>query len=146
MKRSEALVGLSHEHHHGLFAAQRLRRATAETAAEAIEGFLAFWSAEGRAHFQAEEELLLPAFARHVPADHEAIVRVLVEHVELRRRGAELAELAEPSLDRLHELGERLHDHIRHEERVLFPLVEAALGERELRELAEALERAEHGR
>jgi hypothetical protein len=76
MKRSEALVGLSHEHHHGLFAAQRLRRATAETAVEAIEGFLAFWSAEGRAHFQAEE----------------------------------------------------------------------ALAERELRELAEALERAEHGR
>ena len=35
----------------------------------------------------------------------------------------------------LHELGARLHDHIRHEERVLFPLIEAsAERERPVRE------------
>jgi hypothetical protein len=36
----------------------------------------------------------------------------------------------------------RLHAHIRHEERVLFPLIEASLSDAELSELVPALERA----
>jgi len=70
------------------------------------------------------------------------VVRVLVEHVDLRRRAADIA-LAEPRLDDLRALGDRLHAHIRHEERVLFPLIEDALPNAELAELAAALERTE---
>ena len=40
--------------------AERLRRATEETAGEAVEDFVAFWRADGRRHFRAEEEVLLP--------------------------------------------------------------------------------------
>jgi iron-sulfur cluster repair protein YtfE (RIC family) len=46
-------------------------------------------------------------------------------------------------LDDLHALGERLHQHIRHEERVLFPLIEEALPPEELAAVADALEEAE---
>jgi hemerythrin-like domain-containing protein len=144
MRRSEALAALSREHHHGLFVAQRLRRATAQTAAEAAEAFLSFWSEEGRSHFRAEEEVLLPTFARYASADHDEVVRVLVEHVELRRRGAELAR-GERSVEQLKELGERLGAHIRNEERVLFPLVEQTLPPAELVEVGRALEEAERG-
>jgi iron-sulfur cluster repair protein YtfE (RIC family) len=140
MKRSEALAHLSRDHHHGLVVAQRLRRATPETAATAREVFLAFWTTEGHEHFKAEEELLLPAFARHEPPTHDAVVRVLTDHVELRRRAAGLEGDAAPSCEDLHALGERLNDHIRHEERVLFPLIEAALSTDELVRLATAFE------
>jgi hypothetical protein len=42
MKRSAALASLSRDHHQALVVAQRLRRATDATAAEARETFLAY--------------------------------------------------------------------------------------------------------
>jgi hypothetical protein len=69
MKRSEALKGLSHQHHQGLFATLQLKRERRETAAEARKVFLDFFQREGARHFRAEEELLLPAFARHSEFD-----------------------------------------------------------------------------
>jgi hemerythrin-like domain-containing protein len=144
VKRNEALVPLSRDHHAGLFVAQRLKRAeTADSATEARERFLSFWRSDGRRHFRIEEELLLPSFALHVEPSHEAVVRVLVDHIELRRRASDLERKEDTSLEELHQLGERLEDHIRHEERVLFPLIEQALPAEELAELAEAVERAE---
>jgi Hemerythrin HHE cation binding domain len=87
MKRSKALEALSHQHHQGLFAALHLKRAGRETAVEARQVFLDFYAREGSRHFRAEEELLLPAFARHTGVDDPAIVRVLTEHVDLRVAG-----------------------------------------------------------
>jgi hemerythrin-like domain-containing protein len=127
MKRSEELAPLSRDHHQGLFAALKLRRTTDD----ARDAFLAFW-VDGRRHFAIEEEILLPALARHAPADHAAIVRVLVEHVDLRRRARDLEADADPAPATLRELGDRLHAHIRHEEDVLFPLIEATLPREEL--------------
>jgi hemerythrin-like domain-containing protein len=142
MKRAEALAELSRDHHHGLVVAQRLRRADADGAANARATFLAFWTDEGSAHFRVEEDVLLPAMARHHPADDPAIVRVLVEHVDLRRRAADLQASGNVPLEELHALGERLSAHIRHEERVLFPMVEATFDDDELSDLGEALARA----
>ena len=143
MKRSEALRTLSHQHHQGLFAALQLKRADRETAADAREAFIDFFEREGARHFRIEEELLLPAFARHAGCDEPAIVRVLTEHVELRRRGQDLEAEADPDEGALRELGERLERHIRFEERVLFPMIEDALPPDELERLAAAIERAE---
>jgi iron-sulfur cluster repair protein YtfE (RIC family) len=64
------------------------------------------------------------------------VARVLVEHVDLRWRGEDVATATDPDPAELHELGERLERHIRHEERVLFPLIEAALPADELARLA----------
>lgn len=143
MKRSEALSPLSRDHHHGLFAALKLRRASAADAEDARRAFLEFWHGEGAHHFHVEEEVLLPALARHASADDGAIVRTLVEHVDLRRRAADLERAVEPALEALHELGDRLHAHIRGEENELFPLIEATLPAAELDELGAAIERAE---
>jgi hemerythrin-like domain-containing protein len=143
MKRSEALAPLSRDHHGGLVVAERLRRATEETAGEAVEDFVAFWRADGRRHFRAEEEVLMPLFARHGDARHDAVTRVLADHVEIRRFALELEAEELTSAARLREVGELLRGHIRHEERVLFPMIEEALPEAELSELASAVERAE---
>jgi iron-sulfur cluster repair protein YtfE (RIC family) len=143
VKRSEALRALSRQHHQGLSIALQLRRATPDNARQARQAFFNFWASEGRSHFRAEEEVLLPAFAAHAAADHEAVIRVLVEHVDIRRRSSELAEDGDPTPEVLRELGERLEGHIRHEERILFPLIEEALPEEELEHLVVALEEAE---
>ena len=143
MKRNEALRTLSHQHHQGLFAALQLKRAQQDTAARARQAFIDFFEREGARHFRIEEELLLPAYARHAGFDEPAIVRVLTEHVDLRRRGQDLENSADLDADTLRELGERLERHIRFEERLLFPMIEEALPPDELERLAAAIERAE---
>jgi hemerythrin-like domain-containing protein len=142
VRRDPALASLSHDHQHGLAVALQLRRVTPETAAAAKAAFAAFWDEEGRRHFRIEEEVLLPMAARHVPPAHDAVVRALVEHVDLRRRAGDTT-LAVAGPEDLRILGDCLHAHIRHEERVLFPLIERALPDAELAALAAALERAE---
>jgi iron-sulfur cluster repair protein YtfE (RIC family) len=144
MKRAEALAELSRDHHQGLVVAQRLRRADHDTAADARATFLAFWAADCRSHFHVEEDVLLPAMARHHPHDDPEIVTVLVGHVDLRRRAADLEADPDAPADELHALGERLAAHIRHEERVLFPMIEASFSDDELSDLGEALARAGH--
>jgi hemerythrin-like domain-containing protein len=143
LRRSEFLQSLSREHHQGLSVALQLKRATRPSTTDARRAFLQFWHSEGEQHFRIEEEVLLPAYARHRPPDEAAVVRVLTEHVDLRRRAAELEASESPSLTDVHELGERLTQHIRHEERVLFPAIEAVLSDADLSELARALQRAE---
>lgn len=140
MKRDPALVSISHEHHQALFQALRMKRVGEDDRAEVIEGVLGFWRDDGADHFRIEEDLLLPALARHVPPDDERVVRVLVDHVWIRER---MERVASADLAELRELGERLDAHVRHEERVLFPLIEASLGAEELADLGERVAAAE---
>jgi iron-sulfur cluster repair protein YtfE (RIC family) len=168
MKRSRELRDLSEQHHYGLVAARRLRLAGEETTPldEEAARFLEEWRGEIEPHFRVEEELLLPAFARALPANagensergrysepqgayidggagtgsRELIARTVAEHASLRRAVGDLARAAgddQRSLAR--EIGQALHDHIRFEERVLFPAVEAALAGTRLAELGQEL-------
>jgi len=142
MKRAEALQPLSRDHLKSLLAAKRLREATG--AAQAARGFLEFWQTEGRHHFRVEEEVLLPGWALHSAVDRVAVGRMLEEHLAIRR-GALRAAAGEASLEELQELGRLLDDHVRFEERELFPIIEEALTPEDLGRLALAIERAEEG-
>lgn len=139
MKRDPALVSLSHEHHHALFVAQQLRRADAAGAEAARAQFLDFWNTEGREHFRIEEEVLLPRYAAYGDAHHPLVLQALGEHIEIRAAAAQLSD----DVAELQELGRRLADHVRLEERQLFPLVESTLPPEDLSALAADLERAE---
>lgn len=143
MKRSEALAILSRDHHQALFIAQKLRRAEPETTAAERERFREFWVSHGHRHFQLEEELLFPAFARHGDPYHPLLLRALGDHVSIRALAAQLAEVRDATPEQLHELGEALAAHTRLEERELFEIVEEAMPADELLALAHALERAE---
>lgn len=142
MERCAELAALSREHHVALEVALRLRRATDADAETVREAALDFWRGEGRAHFCLEEELLLPAFAGRVPADDPDIVRVLVEHVDVRRRIADLQAGGRADAAALKALGELLNGHVRHEERTLFPRIEAGMHGEELAALGAALDAA----
>ena len=137
MKRHAALVSLSRDHHHVLVIAQQLRRATTETTTDIARVFLAAWESEEKQHFRLEEELLLPAYAEHGHPAHPAVMGTLQDHMLIRRDAERLAH--EPSLELLHELGNRLADHVHLEERELFPLIEETIAEPELQALGERL-------
>jgi hypothetical protein len=85
---------------------------------------------------------VLLAWARHGAVDHPAIVQMLTEHVDLRRRAADIAADERLPLADLHELGHRFERHVWLEERTVIPLVFDALPEDELLELQAAVEAA----
>lgn len=138
MKRHDALAPLSRDHHHALVVAQRLKRATQSTAGGAREAFLDYWRADGQRHFREEEDILLPCYAGHGDPDLPIVARVLIDHVRIRRLAHEIAGEG-PSIGVLHALGEQLGDHVRREERELFPLIEQALPEADLARLVQLL-------
>lgn len=127
MKRHAALVPLSRDHHHALVIARRLRSAEEHDARDVARAFLEHWEAEERLHFRLEEEVLLPAYAVYGDPDHAAVVRTLLDHVLIGRDVERLAN--DPPLALLHQLGERLANHVRLEENELFPLVERTIPE-----------------
>ena len=145
MKRSAALAPLSRDHQHALDAALRLRRATPETVAEAVDRLETFFETEGRRHFAIEERLLVPALDADDPEWSEAVAHMLDDHRFVRAAADALAsrdEIADP-VGSANELGQRLNDHVRFEERVLFDIVERRLDDDALSRLGEALEQAE---
>ena len=122
MKRSEALAPLSRDHHVALEVALRLRRSEPDAA----ERFRAFLAADGRRHFALEEELLLD----HLTAEERE--RMVTDHLMLSS--------ARPQDDvGLQALGERLNEHVRWEERELFPRLEAELPPERLAAIGAAL-------
>ena len=144
MKRDPALSDLSRDHHQALFRAMRMKRATKDDLDEVRKDVLGFWSDHGARHFRIEEEILLPAFAAESDPSDEAVVTVLVDHIWIRERMDRLA-ADELDLAEVREVGERLEQHVRHEERVLFPLIEEALDRNALTALAQRITAAESG-
>ena len=144
MKRDPALSDLSRDHHQALYRAMRMKRAAEDDLGEVRDNVLEFWVDHGAKHFRIEEEILLPALATSADPGDEAVVKVLVDHVWIRERMHRLAG-GELDLAEMHELGDRLEQHVRHEERVLFPLIEAALEEDALAALGHRIAGAEAG-
>ena len=140
MKRSPALAPLSRDHQHALDAALRLRRADADSARAAAEHFARFFEREGRRHFAIEEELLLPCLPADLPEWAEAVRRIRDDHDAIRAAAAASGAL---TVSEARELGRRLAEHVRFEERVAFELLERNLSERELERLGEAVAAAE---
>jgi hemerythrin-like domain-containing protein len=146
MKRHPALVELSSDHHQGLVQARRLVKAAngegegegERTQEEVARAFLDFWAEHTRGHFREEEEVLLPAFARYGDPSVEPVVRVLVEHIQIRQLVDDLRrqmESGRAEAETMRAIGDMLREHIRHEENVLFPLIEQAMPEEALVEL-----------
>ncbi|MHB1262038.1 MAG: hemerythrin domain-containing protein [Thermoplasmatota archaeon] len=119
MNRHEALRPLSRDHHNVLVHARRLRGLDSRfDAANARSRFLAYWPVVAL-HFDEEERVLAPRIS-----DAELVRRLKAEHDDLRRRAADLpAATSEAQID----LGAKLREHVRFEEDVLFPHLEAML-------------------
>jgi hemerythrin-like domain-containing protein len=110
---------------------------------KAVAEFLDAWATEIAEHFDDEERLLGP----HL--DDEERRQLLSQHGVLRDLAGEATDRraqVEPGIDWVRELGQRLNDHIRWEERQLFPALEQRLEQAQLTELAQETERIEASR
>lgn len=142
IKRHEALKPLSQHHMAGLHIALKLSRAGTNKSRLPISDIIhdaeEFWNPDGSNHFREEEDILLPVYAKYEKVDTETIKNMLMEHVLIRSKMQQL--LAEElAMEEMHELGALLENHIREEERVIFPMIEQALPEGELSRLASYL-------
>lgn len=129
---------------------RRAAEASAEKRAAAVERqaekFVRFWHKSGYVHFREEEEVLLPAYARHVRLDQDAeVMRILADHAEIRAAVREfekkLAAKSPIEAEELGRLGKLLHDHVRLEENEVFPRIEKVLGEEQLNAMGRGLTR-----
>jgi len=153
MKRHPSLHPLSQHHHFALIQALGMKRASegpedkrAAAVERQAEKFLNFWRKTGLTHFREEEEVLLPAYARHKRLDRDPeVMRVLADHAEIRLLAWEFEHCLDAKLpipaEKMAHLAKLLHDHVRLEENVLFPRIEKALGEESLNEMGRGLTR-----
>ncbi len=108
MKRHIALEPFSRDHYSGL----TLAKALVEGEPLAIERCRADWDSELRDHFDQEEKLLVPLVTPELSE-------------QLTREHREIAEFIFHLPENGAKLGQTLNDHIRWEERVLFPWIES---------------------
>ncbi len=136
-KRHPALIPLSHDHHHGLALALRCRKhslgqlnpgdpaAMEACAAEASR----FFNENLAPHFEAEETVLFPLMTAHKEC-RELVAQLQGEHRQFRRMVETAGEPGGPRKF-LFDFGDLLEQHIRSEERELFPAFEALVPEPE---------------
>jgi hemerythrin-like domain-containing protein len=141
-RRHDALIPLTHDHHHALVQASALIAASdAEEPArvEAARAFLDFYRRDTLLHFHEEEEVLFPSLLESVGSIPQALISVLVDHVRIHGMVTRLktaVEQGDVGSNQLRELGEQLRAHIRVEERELFPLIERSVPEEALRDIS----------
>ena len=140
IKRHKALQPLSREHHQGLILAQILKKGAPQYKGmpATIEGkkeyALLLYNSELIGHFKNEEEILFPLVKGKNSEVNKLTEEIINEHRQIKQLIIEVQSTNE--LERkLDELGRLLENHIRKEERELFPEIEKILTEVQLFEL-----------
>jgi hemerythrin-like domain-containing protein len=133
-KRDPALIPLTHDHHHALVQARRLIESADDaepaTLLEDARAFLRFYEDDTLLHFHEEEEVLFPRLLEAAGEAPPELIQVLVEHVKVHGlvRGLRASlEDGDPDPELMKVIGETLRAHVRFEESVLFPLIEATV-------------------
>ena len=126
---------LSHDHHEGLMLVWKIRQGLNKMIApERITAYICwFWEHHLEKHFREEEIYLVPL----VDPGNEGINRMLREHRELEFMRVRLK--SEPDTSMLKQFAQSLNDHIRFEERELFPFIEQSLSAGALQEVSRKL-------
>lgn len=119
MKRDPRLHGLSSEHHHALILVRRLRRRRGRWTEQDGLRLERRFASELDPHFRVEEEALLPAI--RLAGSAALADRTLEDHLHLRNR-VKAAGRGDGSA--VEDFASRLYEHIRFEERELFPACE----------------------
>jgi len=131
LKRHKALQPLSREHHHGLLLSWKIRSGFSKNIETKRIKVYADWFFENHLipHFTLEETHIFTI----LDEDHELVKRALADHRRLKR----LFTNGEDATKNLHKIEEELEQHIRFEERTLFPEIQKAATEEQLALIAE---------
>ncbi len=144
MKRHPALYQLSHDHHQGLILAQQLKKdaprykGLPSTLDRKKDYAISFYNNELVKHFEDEEKILFPSAIKSDDEIASLVKEVISEHRKIESLINDLKK-NDDVVGLLDELGRLLENHIRKEERKLFPKMEETLSEKELIVIGEKL-------
>ncbi len=136
IKRSEHIMKLSKEHHSGLLFCWKIRQGLKrEVATERIIKYTQyFWSNHLDVHFREEETLLFS------PLKDELVQKAIEDHKQIKHTLDALQESsADDAKQKLMHLANLVDDHIRYEERKLFPHLEKTLSDEQLEKIGKQL-------
>ncbi len=146
MKRHKSLFPLSHDHQHGLALALKLKYSKQPLSSSLKEEvrilrneLIDKFENDLKKHFSLEETYLVPLFPQN-----DLIGRMLDDHKKLEEFYVKIYKKTEKWSFRqfrvkLNSFGDLLEQHIRFEERELFPMIEESLTEEQLKILGEKL-------
>ena len=142
MKRAKELETLSWEHHDGLVIAARIKNDLKKESepAHLIPYVTDIYTNYLRHHFKQEEESFLTPLKAFSEAE-VLIKRMLDEHTKFAEIFARIEPFDSDVYTHVRRFGELLHDHIRFEERQLFPLIEKLLSDEQLKKIETYLKR-----
>ncbi|RPI75317.1 MAG: hemerythrin domain-containing protein [Ignavibacteriales bacterium] len=142
--RHKSIIGLSHDHHHGLVLAQLIKKNAPhyQNLPNDADGKISYtinaYEKELLPHFKKEEEYLFPVVKGKSDKTDQLIDDLLNEHKLITSLVLRLqSDNDKEAL--LNELGNVLANHIRKEERELFAMLEDILTEEELNVLVTQL-------
>ena len=139
MKRDQNLVTLSWEHHDGLVVAFRLQQGLKKNLAiEDLTRYILFtWEEVLQRHFWQEEQVIQPRLTDKRDG-RAALDRMMNDHDRFRKLIAALKEDPSES-EQVTAFIDMLNNHIRFEERELFPLLEKRCRPEELSKIGDFL-------
>ena len=135
IKRSDTIVKLSRDHHVSLLFCWKIRNGLKKNAdLSRMKKYLLYFLTEHmREHFREEEDFLF------APVKDEKVQRALDEHVVILNLTDKILNTDEPEREDLKNLAQLVDDHVRYEERILFPHLENVLSEAQLAEISKQL-------
>ncbi|HUZ60554.1 MAG TPA: hemerythrin domain-containing protein [Hanamia sp.] len=129
IKRNPNIVKLSRDHHASLIFCWKLRQGIKRHAAidRMVKYAQYFWLQHFAPHFREEEELLF------APLADEKVQKAIEDHKRIHSLINELAHLdSKESAEQLSGLADAIDEHVRYEERILFPHLEVSLSDEQL--------------
>ena len=135
IKRSDEIVKLSRDHHVSLLFCWKIRNGLKKNAeVSRMKKYVSYYLTEHmRPHFREEENYLF------APVKDDKVQKALDEHVVILNLTDKILNADEPELDDLQNLAQLIDEHVRYEERILFPHLESILSEEQLSEIGKQL-------
>jgi len=136
LKRNKNIVQLSKDHHLTLLFCWKIRtglKLNVETGR--IKAFVQyFWQTHMQPHFNEEETILF------APVKDAAVQKAINEHAAIKQQVSEIVTLDYIESLQLKILADAIDDHVRYEERELFPHLEKILTETQLEHIGKQLQ------
>lgn len=133
MKRNENLIPLSRDHHFGLLCSWKIREGIKkEVSYNRIRKYINhYWENNLSRHFEIEDKVLPEIESNFLQTQMEK------EHLEIRKLISSINQSQDVNL--LSDFAKALKDHIRFEERVVFPNYEDQLTNQQIKEIGKQL-------
>ena len=137
MKRNQNLIELSRDHHQGLLLGWKIKQGFKyQVPLEEIRKYIIYFAKEALfPHFEEEEKQVLI----YLEATNKFYQRTLSEHQRIRELITEIKANESSTAALFLNLADKIHDHIRFEERELFPYLETTLSDEQLDEIGKLI-------